>query len=90
MNINKFTGLLIIGTNVFFFIPKTIEILLTSGGPFGFGLLFLPFNLFLHLFLISGILILTKKFENNKILAWINLFGLFICAFFLGYFIRSI
>jgi hypothetical protein len=50
----------------------------------------LPFNLFLHLFLISGILILTKKFENNKILAWINLFGLFICVFFLGYFIRSI
>lgn len=88
MKINKVTGILIIGTNLFCFIPKTLEILLTNGGPFGFGLLLLPFTLFLHLFLISSILILIKKFEDKKILMWINLFGLFICAFFLGYFIR--
>ncbi|WP_221258154.1 hypothetical protein [Flavobacterium okayamense] len=89
MNINKFTGILIIGMNAFYFIPETVKIILTGGGPFGFGLLILPFTLFLNLFTIPSILILTNKYKNRKILTWINLLGLFICAFCLGYFIRS-
>ncbi len=89
MNINKFTGILIIVMNALCFIPETVKIILTSGGPFGFGLLILPFTLFLNLFTIPSILILTSKCKNRKILTWINLFGLFICAFCLGYFIRS-
>lgn len=89
MNFNKFAAILIIGINLFKFIPETLKIILNGGGPFGFGLLILPIYLFLNLFSISSILILTKRFENKKYLAWINLFGVLFCLFFLGYFMRS-
>jgi hypothetical protein len=78
MNPNKFTAILVLVINVFYFIPDTIKIILSGGGAFGFGLIVLPFNILANLFSIPSILTLTKKFENRKSLQWINIVGLLI------------
>lgn len=89
MNSNKFIALLVLIINALYFIPETIKIILTGGGPFGFGLLILPFTIFLNLFSIPSILIFSKKFSNKQSLVWINIIGLLICVFCLGYSLRS-
>jgi hypothetical protein len=88
--INKFISSVIIILNVLFFIPKSVEIVINGGGPFGFGLLLLPFTFFIHIFFITSLMIFFKKFQANKVLIWLNVIGLLICGVFLGYSLRSI
>jgi hypothetical protein len=90
MLLNKFISSLIIVLNILFFIPMSIEIIINGGGPFGFGLLLLPFTFFIHIFFITSLMIFFKKFQANKILIWLNVVGLLICGFFFGYSLRSI
>lgn len=89
MNPNKFAAILVLVINLFYFIPETIKIILSGGGPFGLGLIALPFTILANLFSIPSILSLTKKLENRKSLQWINIVGLLICSFLLGYILST-
>lgn len=44
----------------------------TSGGPFGFGSLILPFTFLAHLFIIPSVIVLKKKHHKNPILLLVN------------------
>ncbi len=67
--------LIILLSNIFFFIPLTYKIFHSGGGPFGFGVMLLPFQLLAHLFIIPAVLALRKKWGTNRAFLWINGIG---------------
>ena len=65
-------------------IIETINIISSSGGPMGFGLLTLPIQFSMHIFLVSGILALTKK-GNPKAILKVNILGIIWIVFLIIY-----
>jgi hypothetical protein len=70
-----FIPTLIILSNLVF-IPLTIQIITTTGGPMGFGLLILPVTISINLLLLPAILTIVKRNESNTGFKIINLLGL--------------
>ncbi len=68
---------IIIISNLFFFIPFTIKVFSSRGGPFGFGLLLIPIIFISHLNLIPAVLAL--KSYQNRVLLWMNIIGVLGC-----------
>lgn len=68
---NKIVAILIFLINIYF-VPATFKILQTSGGPMGFGLIVLPFTIFVNLLLIGAFLVFLKRYEKSKTLLFIN------------------
>ncbi len=58
--------LIILLSNIFFFIPLTYKIFHSGGGPFGFGVMLLPFQLLAHLFIIPAVLALKKRGDKSN------------------------
>jgi hypothetical protein len=71
--LNYISSVSIIVCNVFEFIPLSIKILRTDGGPMGFGYNALPFLLILHLFIIFGVHFLISIKEKSFLYTLINL-----------------
>lgn len=85
--INRLLAAFVIASNVYF-LPTTLEIICTNGGPMGFGYVALPFILPLHIVLIFSIVTFRKKSQNcNKYLLINSLSVLYILSLsFLLYF----
>jgi hypothetical protein len=76
--------ILIILSNIYFLYVNVFTII-EKGGPFGFGIMFLPFTIIPNLFLISSINVLRKKDYENTLLLIINTFGITYCVFILAF-----
>jgi hypothetical protein len=66
-----------------YFLPLTVEIVYTSGGPSGVGLIFLPVSLSINLLLISAGFVLSQKLNKSVKLLLVNVLGLFWALFWL-------
>jgi hypothetical protein len=72
--INLFFALIICIANIYF-TPFTYNIIKTSGGGFGYGLMALPFLLLMHLFGLPAIYSLLKNYANHSLLMMFNTIG---------------
>jgi hypothetical protein len=89
---NKIIGGVLIVANIGYFIPQTIKLLWTGGGPMGFGLLILPLFISIHAFLLTGLLAFLRRDKFPRISAVLfasSLTLLFICGLF-SFFIPSV
>jgi hypothetical protein len=66
-----------------YFLPLTVEIVYTSGGPFGAGLIFLPVSLSINLLLISTGFVVKQRLNKSVKLLLVNALGLFWALFWL-------
>ncbi len=82
IGLHKLIAVLIIATN-FYFIPLNFIVLRDSGGPMGYGLLFLPVLLATNLALIPALLTFVKRFRNSVFLFLVNGIALFWNVLFL-------
>ena len=80
--INLIIAILVILLNLYF-IPLTINILKTSGGAMGFGLLAFPFSLVVNSSLITTFLTFKSRFKESKMLMVINFLSVFLGTFLL-------
>jgi hypothetical protein len=64
-----------------YFLPLTVEILWTTGGPFGLGLIFLPVSFSINLLLISAGFVFMQKFNKSFKFLIVNTLGLFWALF---------
>ena len=87
--INRIISGLIILTNIYF-IPLSFNIIKSTGGPFGYGLLLLPFILPANLLLITAGLTFKQKYQNNILLLRINAVGLMWNLFWLWMFLITL
>jgi hypothetical protein len=87
-NLNKIFSILIILPNIYF-VPLTIKIIYTSGGPMGFGWYIIPFTFAMNLFLIPAIKVLKKQNENNTTLFIVNSIGILIGLFLIVTFMTT-
>ena len=71
---NKILSIIILLLNVYF-LPITIKIIISSGGPFGFGFFVLPVSLPVNLLIINAFLVFKEKFKNSFILLIFNGLG---------------
>lgn len=71
--LNYFSSISILICNIFEFIPLTIRIIRTDGGPMGFGYYALPLLLLLNLCFVFGIHFLTTSKEKSILYTLINL-----------------
>ena len=78
--LNKIIAILVIILNLIFYLPLTVQLIMSQGGPMGFGLLILPLSLLVNLFLIPAILIFRKKRLEYINISFVNWIG-FIVAF---------
>jgi hypothetical protein len=73
--------------NVFNFLPVTIQIIVSGGGSWGFGLVALPITFVTHLFLIPSFNTLRNWNKDQKVLFVFNFIGfiwtIFWCYLFL-------
>ena len=65
---------LVIGLNVLVFVPMTVWILITDGGPMGFSYLLLPFNFFMH---VGGVLSAIQLVRKSDRMAYVILNAIF-------------
>lgn len=70
------TGIILLVSNMVFFMPMTFSVLRSGGGGFGYGLLLLPITTVAHLYIIPGIISLFKKYHASIGLLLINISGL--------------
>lgn len=80
-NIRRFNSIMLVIfsiSNLFLLIPLTINILLTGGGPFAFGILLLPFQITAHLFIIPVFMSLNVENLENRTYLWVNGIGAFL------------
>jgi|TARA_B110000091_G_C13505614_1_gene346182 hypothetical protein len=87
-NINKILGVIIIIVNLYF-IPVTLINVKESGGPMGFGLLFLPITLLINLLLIPAYFSFKTKYKNSKFLLIINSIGIIFSFILLWLFLST-
>jgi len=73
--LHKIIAIAILLINVYF-LYWTIEIIRTSGGPMGWGLLILPFTVAVNLLIIPAVLSLQKRYEGNDYILTVNAMGL--------------
>ena len=74
-NFNITIAVLILISNIYF-LYITCIIIYTSGGPFGFGIIALPFTFLAHLFILPSIMVLKKKHHKSPILLLTNSVGI--------------
>lgn len=60
----KIIAFLIIIINIYF-IPVSVSIILSNGGPEGFSYLILPFSILINLFFVPAVLSFKKNFEQR-------------------------
>lgn len=72
--IAKLLPALVIGLNVLVFVPMTVWIFISDGGPMGFGYLGLPFTLFLN---IGGVLSALQLVRKSDRMAYLILNAIF-------------
>ena len=72
--IAKLLPALVIGLNVLIFVPMTVWIFISDGGPMGFGYLGLPFALFLN---IGGVLSALQLVRKSNRMAYLILNAIF-------------
>lgn len=72
--IAKLLPALVIGLNVLIFVPMTVWIFISDGGPMGFGYLGLPFTLFLN---IGGVLSALQLVRKSDRMAYVILNAIF-------------
>ena len=72
--IAKLLPALVIGLNVLVFVPMTVWIFISDGGPMGFGYLGLPFTLFLN---IGGVLSALQLVRKSNRMAYLILNAIF-------------
>ncbi len=72
--IAKLLPALVIGLNVLVFVPMTVWIFISDGGPMGFGYLGLPFTLFLN---IGGVLSALQLVRKSNRMAYVILNAIF-------------
>lgn len=72
--IAKLLPALVIGLNVLIFVPMTVWIFISDGGPMGFGYLGLPFTLFLN---IGGVLSALQLVRKSDRMAYLILNAIF-------------
>lgn len=65
--VNKIFGIVIIVSNLLFFIPLNIKNIYSGGGPMGFGLIAIPFFILIHSFLIPAFLSFKSKFNTIEL-----------------------
>ena len=65
---------LVIGLNVLVFIPMTVWIFITDGGPMGFGYLGLPFTFFMH---VGGVLSAIQLVRKSDRMVYLILNAIF-------------
>lgn len=73
---------LIVGIIISLCLPNTIRIIISGGGPFGYGLVALPFLIIINLFIIPAILVFIKRSKSNTGLQILNMIGLMIGLFY--------
>lgn len=61
---NRLLAAFVIVSNIYF-LPTTLKIICTSGGPMGFGYIILPLIFPVHILLIFSILTFRKKSQNS-------------------------
>jgi hypothetical protein len=66
-----------------YFLPLTVEIVYTSGGPFSLGLIVLPVSLSINLLLISAGFVVKQRLNKSVKLLIVNALGLFWALFWL-------
>jgi hypothetical protein len=66
-----------------YFLPLTVEIVYTSGGPSGVGLIFLPVSLSINLLLISAGFVFMQKFNKSFKFLVVNTLLMFWALFWL-------
>jgi hypothetical protein len=72
--IAKVLPTLVIGLNVLVFIPMTVWIFITDGGPMGFSYLGLPFTFFMH---VGGVLSAIQLVRKSDRIAYLILNAIF-------------
>ena len=70
----KFLPWLNIGMNVIAFFPFTLHIIITDGGPFGFGYLALPFMVFMN---VGGVLAMFQIVRKSSRRSYAIINGIF-------------
>lgn len=73
---------LIILTNIYF-LPFSFVTIKSTGGPFGYGLLLLPFSLSINFLLITSGFTFKTKFNQSLVLLIVNGLGLLWALFWL-------
>jgi hypothetical protein len=88
--ISRGIGTSIILLNIVFFIPGTILLIISGGGPFAYGLLLLPITFISHLFLFPAILTWTNKDKDQSGFIIFNSLGIIWMIFWIiTYFINA-
>ncbi|MDB4176391.1 hypothetical protein N8Z92_00920 [Schleiferiaceae bacterium] len=72
--IAKLLPALVIGLNVLVFVPMTVWIFISDGGPMGFGYLGLPFTFFMH---VGGVLCAIQLARKSEQMAYVFLNAIF-------------
>ena len=72
--IAKLLPTLVIGLNVLVFVPMTLWIFITDGGPMGFGYLGLPFTFFMH---VGGVLSAIQLVRKSDRMVYLILNAIF-------------
>lgn len=75
--IAKLLPALVIGMNVLVFVPMTVSIFISDGGPMGFGYLGLPFTLIMN---IGGVLSAVQLVRKSNRMAYLIVNGIFAVA----------
>lgn len=61
--LNRLLAAFVIASNAYF-LPTSLEIICTNGGPMGFGYMILPLIFLIHIVLIFSTLTFRKKSQN--------------------------
>jgi len=72
--IAKVLPALVIGLNVLVFVPMTVWIFISDGGPMGFGYLGLPFTFFMH---VGGVLSAIQLVRKSDRMVYLILNAIF-------------
>ncbi|MDB0012950.1 hypothetical protein N9D76_00960 [Schleiferiaceae bacterium] len=72
--IAKLLPALVIGLNVLVFVPMTVWIFISDGGPMGFGYLGLPFTFFMH---VGGVLCAIQLARKSNRMSYLIINGIF-------------
>ena len=82
--LHKIIAIAILLVNVYF-LYMTIEIIRTSGGPMGWGLLALPFTVTANLLMVPAVLSLQKRYEGSTLLLAVNAIGFLAVVLIMGF-----
>ena len=87
--ISRLLGIILITTNLIYFIPWTIEIVKSGGGSWGLGLLLLPITIATHILLVPATLTWINNDEKQNGFMLTNLLGTIWTLFWLTFFLTT-